>query len=274
MAKETEEEQSKKDDVNTLKTSPHEDPAAPADDQQASPLPPERDGPDDVDDQSGGAESPSTLDIGDSPEKTITDALSKQRAVERETFRQLIKDNVTIEREKKQLSESVQDLLTKVELLNLDIETERQRNAALNKELAEMKVEMKTVLLAAKKAKARMKAASEGKDESELEHQKAKYERKLEHLQGRLKKLAGDEEEKDKTLSELRSQMEQKDRLIDELEKRVDPTEMEEIRNQAAATVVTKHERPLTNAVVQNPQSAVCVLQWTRGLWFCWQNRY
>lgn len=266
MAKERQDGRAKKDAVKTPKTTtPHDGSASPEEGQPSSPLPPERDIDDDVTDQPDDAavpDDPSTLDIGESPEKTLTDALSKQRAVERETFRQLIKDNVTIEREKKQLSESVQDLLTKLELVNIDIETERQNNATLNKELTEMKAEMKAVLLAAKKAKARAKSASEDdKDVSELEHQKTKYERKLEYLQGRLKKLADDEEEKDKTLSELRSQIEQKDRLIAELEKHVDPTEVEEVRNQAEAAVVAKTERPLTNAVVQIPQSAVCVVQ-------------
>ncbi|KAK2170830.1 hypothetical protein NP493_1135g00047 [Ridgeia piscesae] len=271
MAKEREGQRAKKagkkDAVKTSRSpSPHAGSPSPAEGQQPSPLPPEREGQDDVTDQPDDAadpDSPSSLDISESPEKTLTDALSKQRAVERETFRQLIKDNVTIEREKKQLTESVQDLLTKLELVNIDLEAERQSNAALNKELTEMKAEMKAVLLAAKKAKARAKSATEGgEDVGELEHQKAKYERKLEHLQGRLKKLAEDEEEKDKILSELRSQMDQKDRLITELEKRVDPTEIEEIRNQAAAVdVVAKNERPLTNAVVPNPESAVCVVQ-------------
>ena len=265
MAKETQEEQGEpaKSNVEGTPKSPlHE--APPADNQQPVPISPERERPDGVadpfDDEVPRDESPSTLDMGASPEKALSDALAKQREIERDSFHQLARENATIEAEKKQLSESVQDLLTKVDLLNLDLETERQSKADLETDLGEMKAELKAVLLAAKKAKARVKSATDEKDQAEIEYQKAKYERKLEHLHCRLKKLAEDEEEKDKKMTEMRCQIEEKDRLINGL------GEDEVNRLGDETSVVDKSERPLTNVVLpppvgRNPRSAVCVVQ-------------
>ena len=265
MAKETQEEQnehSKNNAEGTPKSPLHEVP--PSDNQQPDPISPGRERHDGVADQSDGEvtrESPGTLVMGVSPEKALSDALAKQREVERDSFHQLTRENATIEQEKKQLSESVQDLLTKVELLNLDLETERQSKAALEKDLGEMKAELKAVLLAAKKAKARVKSATDEKDQAEIEHQKAKYERKLEHLHCRLKKLAEDEEEKDKKMSEMRCQIEEKDRIINGL----DDDEVNRVGDDTS--VVCKSGRPLTNVVLpppvggRNPRSAICVVQ-------------
>ena len=264
MAKETQEEQDEhtKNNAEGTPTSPlHE--VSPSDNQQPDPISAGRERHDGVADQSDGEvtrESPGTLDMGVSPEKALSDALAKQREVERDSFHQLARENATIEQEKKQLSESVQDLLTKVELLNLDLETERQSKAALEKDLGEMKAELKAVLLAAKKAKARVKSATDENDQAEIEHQKAKYERKLEHLHCRLKKLAEDEEEKDKKMSEMRCQIEEKDRIINGL----DDDEVNRVGDETS--VVCKSGRPLTNIVLpppvgRNPRSAICVVQ-------------
>ena len=218
-----------------------------------------------------------SVEVYERPDKPLDDAISGQQDEEKDVFDGLIKQNVTLDRQKRKVTEQLQEYSAQNEVLKVEVETQKEHCAELEAKVKAMETDIKGLVIAARKQGMKKKTSSLSTDavqdqgtennnksnDTEKDWNKPEQKR-IRELQFRLLRMTTDMEEKDRLKEVMEKDSEELRSYVGELEALVEPNKVEEIKARRKETrEETGRKEDRANVVKQSggaTNSKICVI--------------
>lgn len=211
-------------------------------------------------------EMPKIEDAGSG--KFVQEAVEKQRESERQAFQKLINENAKLDHNLQKAEDNLRVTESERDVLKIQLQTELEKTEELNVQVKELEEELVLIRgrLIHKENTETNEENKESKDEEAVAEEEKNAEQKLRDLQLRIKRMAKDEEEKDRRIEHLERELEATEDVVNKLGKHVDESKFNEIlaekKKEQEEELQISTEEPRTNTVRGNEvaKSKVCII--------------